>query len=57
MFENSVVVTIGSGGPWYGTGEAAETPQEMSGHCLRDVGGGGGADLHGRPSIGVEIVL
>ena len=28
-FEDSVVGTISSGGPRYGTGEAAETPQEM----------------------------
>ena len=29
VFEDGVVCTIGSGGPLYGTGEAAETPQEM----------------------------
>ena len=29
VFEDGVVCTIGLGGPLYGTGEAAETPQEM----------------------------
>ena len=53
VLEDNVVGMISLEGPWDQRG-CGDSTGNVLGHCSRDIGGGAG--VHGRPSIGVGIV-